>query len=207
MNYFDPRLYYPKEKFLEKFVKEKKIIIGTVANVSPVKDLTFFIETAEKLSSYSKEIVFLVVGSVHNSQKKYYQNLLNTIYKSGMKNIFFLGSRRDTRPILKLMDIYVCSSKNESSPLALWEAMAMEKAIISTDVGDVSKFITNGLNGFVINTGDKDALTKHIVKLINEPILRDNLGKSAREVAKSKLDLKICTDLHFKMYQSVFNCY
>ena len=53
VNYFDPRLYYPKEKFLEKFVKEKKIIIGTVANVSPVKDLTFFIETAEKLSSYS----------------------------------------------------------------------------------------------------------------------------------------------------------
>ena len=44
-----------------------------------------------------------------------------------------------------IIDIYICTSNNEASPLSVWEAMSMEKAIISTDVGDVGKFIDDGL--------------------------------------------------------------
>ena len=104
----------------------------------------------------------------------------------GIKNFFFLGARSDVRPLLKAMNIYVCSSKNESSPLSLWEAMSMEKAIISRDVGDVKAFIENGINGFVSATDDEIELTaKNLKKLIEDPHLRDKLGKSAREKEKT----------------------
>ena len=36
-------------------------------------------------------------------------------------------------------------------PLSVWEAMSMEKAIVSTDVGDIKKFINNGNNGLVVH--------------------------------------------------------
>ena len=39
---------------------------------------------------------------------------------------------------------------DKSSPLSVWEAMSMEKAIVSTDVGDIKKFINNGNNGLVV---------------------------------------------------------
>ena len=201
----NPNLDYPIEDFLNSLIQKKKIIIGTVANISPVKGLIFFLEVVKNLISYSNKVTFLIVGSVHNSQKKFYYNLLKIINKMGIKNIYFLGARSDIRPILKIIDIYLCTSKNESSPLSIWEAMSMEKAIVSTDVGDVSNFITNNESGFVIQEGDEATLTKHLIKLIKEPELRKNLGISARKIAKNNLDLKICTNLHLKMYETILD--
>jgi len=103
------------------------------------------------------------------------------------------------------MDIYVCTSNNESSPLSVWEAMSMEKAIISTNVGDVGWFIRDGFNGFLIKVRDSDCLADRIVKLIRNPKLRDTYGKSVRNTAKSKLDLKICSKLHVEAYQAIIN--
>mgnify|MGYP006080376079 CR=1 FL=1 len=204
-SFYDPSSDLPLEGFIKRNIEEKKIIIGTVANVSPVKDFKLFIKIAQKLSLHSSKLTFIVIGSVHNSQKKYYEDLLDDINKLGMKNFFFLGPRLDVRPFLKIMDIYICSSKNESSPLSLLEAMSMEKAIVSTDVGDVSKFITNGDNGFFIKNGDDSAFVIYIKKLIDNEILRYNFGKSAREVVKQKFDLKICADNHLDMYQKIFD--
>jgi len=205
VDFFNPIFKYQNEEFIKKLVKEKKIIIGTVTNVSPVKGLLSFLRIAKSLSSYSNKIVFIIVGSVHNSQKSYYERLLSTINREELNNIFFLGSRIDVRPLLKVMNIYVCSSKNESSPLSVWEAMSMKKAIISNDVGDVSKFITNNVSGFVVKKDDDATLIKHLKKLIHNSKLRNTLGKSARKQAKNKLDLKICATHHLKMYQEIFN--
>lgn len=206
-SFYDPSSEFPLEEFIKRNIKEKKIIIGTVANVSPVKDFKLFLKIAQKLSFLSSKIIYIVVGSVHNSQKNYYEDLLDDITRSGMKNIFFLGTRIDVRPFLKAMDIYICSSKNESSPLSLLEAMSMEKAIVTTDVGDVSKFITNGDNGFFIKNADESDFVNYIKKLIDNEILRYNLGKSARKIVKQKFDLKICADNHLDMYQKIFNQY
>ena len=67
---YDPDFEYPIEEFIKSFMKEKKIIIGTVANVSPVKGLSFLLKIVKNLSSLSEKIVFIVVGSVHSTQKK-----------------------------------------------------------------------------------------------------------------------------------------
>jgi len=205
VSFYDPSFEFQIEEFIKRNIDEKKIIIGTVANVSPVKDLKLFLNVAKKLSLYSNKIIFIVVGSVHNSQKKYYEYLLDNITREGLKNFFFLGSRSDIRPFLKVMDIYVCSSKNESSPLSLLEAMSMKKAIVSTDVGDVRNFINNNVNGFIIKNSDDDVFVKCIKKLINAPKLRYKFGESARKVVKRKFDLRICADNHLDMYQKVFN--
>ena len=207
INFYDPSFEFPVEDFIKRTIEEKKIIIGTVANVSPVKDLKLFLKVVKKLSSYSNKVLFIVVGSVHNSQKNYYEQLLDNINKQGIKNFFFLGPRVDVRPLLKAMNIYVCSSMNESSPLSLLEAMAMKKAIVSTDVGDVKSFIDNGVDGFIVKNGDDNALANYLKRLIDDPKLRYNFGESARNVVKEKFDLEICVNNHLDMYHKIVNNY
>lgn len=207
INFYNPSQDFPIEAFINRMIKKKKIIIGTVANVSPVKDLSFLIKVAQKLSSYSNKIIFIVVGSVHNSQRSYYEKLLNILDENKIKNFFFLGPRTDVRPMLKAMDIYVCSSNNESSPLSLWEAMSMKKAVISTDVGDVRNFITEGINGFIVQSHQHDTVTEYIKKLINNSSLRNEVGVCAREIVKKKFDLKLCAENHFAMYKEIIKSY
>ena len=144
-----------------------------------------------------------MIGSIYKSQKKYYENLLKLIRQTGIRNVYFLNSRKDVRPLLKIIDIYLCSSKNESSPLSMWEAMSMEKAIVSTDVGDVKKFIINGTNGFLVKVGDADNLANRISELIKQPKLRNTFGKHVRKIAKKELDLRICMHLHVRMYKAI----
>ena len=181
----------------------KKIVIGTIANISPVKNLISLLKSAKQLSSYANKIIFIVVGSVYESQKKYFKNLNNVIKDLNIKNFFFIGSRKDVRPLLKKIDIYVCSSKNESSPLSVWEAMSMKKAIISTDVGDVGKFVVHKLNGLIVNVNDEIMLANNIKKLINNATLRKKFGKVSRQTAIKKLDLKICALAHIEAYNSI----
>ena len=161
---------------------------------------------AKKLSSYSNQVIFIVVGAVYESQKKYFKYLTQIIKKLEIENFFFLNARKDTRPLLNAMDIYVCTSKNESSPLSVWEAMSMKKAIVSTDVGDVGKFVNNGVNGFIVKVGDINSLARGIKKLIDKPKLRTVYGKKSRKIAKKKLDIKICGNMHAVAYETIANC-
>ena len=202
-NSFNPSNKYLVEKFIVKNRKEKKFFIGTVANISPVKGILNLLKTANKLKLYSNKIVFIVIGAIHKSQMNYHAYLIQMMKKLKIKNFFFLKSRKDVRPLLKAMDIYVCSSSNESSPLSVWEAMSMKKAIVSTDVGDVKNFIKNNINGFIVKTDDPNDLANAIRKLIENPKLRSIFGKSAREVVKNKLNLKICASLHEQAYKSI----
>ena len=81
----------------------------------------------------------------------------------------------------------------------------MEKAIVSTNVGDVRMFLKDNINSYIVDIGDYKDMAKKINKLITRPQLRKNFGKKVRRIVKNKLDLRICADLHAKAYQVIFN--
>ena len=81
----------------------------------------------------------------------------------------------------------------------------MEKAIVSTNVGDVRMFLKDNINSYIVDIDDYKGLAKKINKLIIRPQLRKNFGKKVRRIVKNKLDLRICADLHVKAYQVIFN--
>jgi len=202
-NYFNPSITYPAKNFFNN--NKNKVVVGTVANINPIKGLDTFLLSAKELLYYQKNIIFIVVGDAHQTQKKYYNQLINLKKKLNIRNFFFLGKQEDVRPFIKFIDIYVCSSISESSPLSVWEAMSMKKAIVSTDVGDVKKFIKNGKNGFVVNVNDTNIMAKKIKFLIHEPKLRNLFGKRSRIVAKNNFDIKLFSKKHFMAYRKIVN--
>ena len=66
------------------------------------------------------------------------------------ENIFFIGQKNNIYDYLNISELYVCSSNYESSPISIWEAMSMNLPIISTKVGDLTRVIINGQNGYII---------------------------------------------------------
>lgn len=60
------------------------------------------------------------------------------------------------------------------------EAMAMGKAVIATRTQGQTDVITDGVNGLTVAPGDVAGLRQAIMRLQNDPVLREKLGRSAR---------------------------
>ena len=148
----DTAKFNPNVK-LSSELKEKegcgKILVGTVANVSPVKGIENIIKIARYFKNESN-IKFFILGNVPNTQVNYYNKINSLISKYELKNVQFLKFERDVRSFLKKINIYLCTSVSRSSPISIWEAMSMQKAIISNDVGDVPLYINNNINGILV---------------------------------------------------------
>jgi glycosyltransferase involved in cell wall biosynthesis len=198
-SYYNPEIVKTESECTDKSI----VTIGTVANINPVKGIEYFIEMASILNHKYCNLQFIIIGPVFKNQEKYYKKLKQKIEVARIENVKFLGSLIDVRPVLKSMNIYICSSLFESGPMSLWEAMSMEKAVVSTDVGDVKEFIESGHNGFIVPPGDSNTLADKVEILINDENLRDRFGIQSRQVALSQLDLSICVAEHLNAYRSL----
>lgn len=178
--------------------------IVTVANINPIKGLQTLIEASAVLKERLDNFSVSIVGALHLNQKNYHTMLNELISRYDLEeNVFFVGEREHVQGVLKSADIYVCSSVAEASPMAVWEAMSMGCAIVSTDVGDVAEYIKNGENGFVVPVGDAEEMADAICTLAEDEVLRREFGKKAREVACQELDVSVIAEKTARGYAAV----
>lgn len=95
------------------------------------------------------------------------------------EGIEFLGLRRDVVDLLDAADGYVLSSAWEGMPLALAEAMAMEKQVVATDVGGVRELV--GSAGMIVKAKDSKALGEAMIDaMTTNEWQRKSKGRDAR---------------------------
>lgn len=182
-----------------------KLVVGTVANVSPVKGVDALIRSAAKLKARGVVVQFVVIGAIYPSQQRYFSEIQKLAAELAVDNIEFVGARDDVRPLMKRFDIYLCSSTAESSPISVWEAMAMAKPVVSTDVGDVPIYVKDGDNGFIVDVGDSDAMAERLARLIENKKMCQEFGEKGREIAVRELDVSRCAERHLAAYQKILS--
>lgn len=105
--------------------------------------------------------------------------------------IHWLGLRRDIPALLNAADAFVQASSWEGMPLAVGEAMAMEKPLAATDAGGVRELV--GDAGVVVPCRNPEALGEAMLGLMEQPAAaRQELGRAARErvVSRFSMDAK-----------------
>lgn len=102
--------------------------------------------------------------------------------KGLQNNIRFVGSLTPERTAahLRRADIHVLPSRAEGLPMALLEAMAWGLPSVVTRVGAVPEVVTDGVEAFIVEPGDVEALTHRLAKLLSDAGLRSAMGRSAR---------------------------
>ena len=187
-------------------IKDKKdsgkILVGTVANISPVKGIENIIEIARYFKNESN-IKFFILGNVPNTQIHYYNKINSLISKYELENVQFLEFKNDVRSFLNKINIYLCTSVSESSPISIWEAMSMQKAIISNDVGDVPLYIDNNINGILVKNNRIQEYITALETLINDKEKIKNYGINARNTCKKYLETSICSNRQFEIFNRV----
>ena len=84
--------------------------------------------------------------------------------------------------LLSTCDVFILPSYNEGLPVSVLEAMSYGKPVISTTVGGIPEIVKNGINGFLIAPGDKNALEEHIEHLFYHAAERRMKGKQSLNI-------------------------
>ncbi len=101
------------------------------------------------------------------------------------KDVIFTGFIDNTFVPLSIIEIYTHISLQEGFPIALLEAMSMEKPIIATEIGGIPELIKNGKNGILVEPVPKK-IAQTIVSLYNDKNRMRALGKNAKKIVNER---------------------
>ncbi|MDX1828790.1 MAG: glycosyltransferase [Lutibacter sp.] len=114
-------------------------------------------------------------------------------------NILFLGKRSDVDLLVTLSDVCILPTYyREGTPRFLLEAMALGKAIITTDMPGCDHLIENNENGQLIEPKSVDEIKNSILKIIDRDLVK--LGIKSNELYHNKFSEK-------RVYSSILNLY
>lgn len=172
--------------------------VGTVANIRPRKGIKVFVE-AFKYLAHLPDLHFLLVGKMNDA------SLLKKIVSSGgRERIHLLGFRQNAPAIMGACDLYVLPSlKREGLPKTVIEAMSYGTPPIVTDSGGSPELIEDGKSGLIIPSGDAKGIALAIIKLKNDPVLRQQMGEYAKIRIKDNFSYKDTIDNTYNLYLEV----
>lgn len=118
--------------------------------------------------------------------------------------VTFLGKRgQDTLPYYySAAEAVVVPSHYESFGMVALEAMACGTPVVASQVGGLAFLVQDGLTGFTVPVDDPAALAERLVKLINHPELRREMGQRAAKLARDYAWENISRRI-FDLYKSV----
>lgn len=157
-------------------------LVGIVARLVPVKAHEVFLEAARAVAAARPDALFLVVG---DGERRAELEALAAGLGLGAR-VRFLGWRADLDRLYADLDVVVLTSKNEGSPVALIEAMAAGRPVVSTRAGGVEDVVTDGETGAVVPIGDVPGIARAIIDLLDDPARAARLGAAAQRAVLAR---------------------
>jgi glycosyltransferase involved in cell wall biosynthesis len=104
-----------------------------------------------------------------------------SIQQLGMKDqVCFFGQAEPDVVVewLRAADLFVLSTRREGCCNAVLEALSTGVPVITTPAGDNTKFVSDGLNGFIVPHESPELLNKAIEKSWKHPWDSESISKS-----------------------------
>lgn len=187
------------EKIRELGLKAGAPVVGTVANLRPVKGYNYLLEAVAHVLEQIPSTIFLIIGEGPLRAK-----LENQSREIGIsQNVLFLGRRKDIPSLLKIMDVFVLPSLSEALSIATLEAMAARIAVITTAVGGNPEVVSDGQTGLLVAPKDPPALAQAIIRLLKNPKLAREMGMAGRKRVEDKFSLPIMLEKTAQLYEEL----
>ncbi len=115
----------------------------------------------------------------------------------------FKGVVADATEVYGNSDIFMLTSDWEGTPNVVLEAMSSGLPVVSTDVGDLGEMIEDEQTGYVRHPGDEDGLCDSLLRLIESPDLRREIGRRARQQVINACSLHSLPQSLQSLYQNM----
>ncbi len=158
-------------------------VIGMVARLERWKGAHIFVEASQKLLGRNKEVMFFIVGGAHASDSLYADEIRAMVDHLDSGERFVLAGQRSMQETLlwqTAADIIVQPVTGiEPFGMAIVEAMAQGKIVVTSDIGGPTEIIEDGVSGILIKSSNPDLLASSLVDLLADPVRRGIIQKGA----------------------------
>ena len=165
-------------------VKASFLLIARLLGDKGVRE---YAEAARIIKAQYPETEFHLVGWIDDNPSAISQVELDTWIEN--KTLNYWGKLSDVRPAIAASSVYVLPSYREGTPRTVLEAMAMGRAVITTNAPGCRETVSNGVNGYLVAVKSVDDLVQAMQYFIKDPQLIAYMGQHSREIALNKYDV------------------
>ncbi len=202
MDYSKPHPYVEKEEFAARCnipYDPTKVYIGIIGRFDKVKNHAMFLRAAKRVLDKRQDVEFVLAGEgpLENSLKRYCQ-------ENGIADkVHFVGFIKDIYSFIHFIDINALTSFSESFPYVLLEGATLSKPTVCSAVGGIPDLILEGETGMLVPSNDDEALSRKFLELVEQPQLREELGKNLHDRAVSRFSNEHLANTHMQLYQAI----
>jgi len=159
------------------------LLLGTVCSRKGQKDI---IEAVPLLSNdVVQKMRLFIVGDRPSSYSSEMRAMVSALPKERSKKISIIPETEETAPYYSAADIFVCTSRMESYPRVILEAMAYSLPIISTPAFGIVEQVRDGVNGEFYQEGNAVELGDKLKSLILNKVKRETYQINSKIVLES----------------------
>lgn len=175
-NEFNKVVLEDRNEFKAKIgIKNDQYVFGYLGRLLKVKGAELMIEAFKSKMDLMDKAILLIVG---DGEEK--DNLEDLVKQYGIEErVIFAGYQKKSYDYMNTFDSFILPSVREGLPIAVLEAMAMKKPVISTPVAGLSKLMKSGFNGIVLEERTKEALANAMESLYNDNELSQKIADNA----------------------------
>ena len=201
-NGIDMQRFVPRDEARSRIRAELGIpddawVVGTVGRLAPEKDHALLVDAMAPLLDERRQLVIVGDGPERDATRRRVDATLRGDY------VHLPGVCANVHEMLAAFDVFVLSSKTEGLPLGLLEAMATELPAISSAVGGIPDVLEHGVTGFLFPAGDKTALTRELVRLVESPELGKTVAAAGRRSIALSHSVQRMSESYDALYRSV----
>jgi N-acetyl-alpha-D-glucosaminyl L-malate synthase BshA len=162
----------------KKFAADDEGVLIHISNFRPIKRVEDVVGIFATLRKRIKARL-LMVGDGPDRPKAEWLARTHDV----AEDVIFVGKQNDMNQFLAVSDILLLPSELESFGLVALEAMACQVPVIATRVGGIPEVVRDGIDGYLYDVGDINAMADGCFSILSNRNLREDLGKAARERA------------------------
>jgi len=181
---------------------ERSTIVAMAGQIAEVKGIWDFVDAARRLAD--REVLFVVVGDDLKTGGQTRRAMESRVAELGLSARFrFLGFRTDVPRLVQAFDVIAVPSHIEPLGNATLEAMAAGRPVVGSRVGGIPEMIVDGETGVLVPPHDSAALAQGIARLIDDQVLRLQMGAAARRRAERHFSIEAHGARLQELYDSV----
>ncbi|HTG81067.1 MAG TPA: glycosyltransferase [Geobacteraceae bacterium] len=182
-------------------IPDASLVVASAGRLSPEKNYAGLIDAARVVIAQRPATRFIVFG-----EGALRRVLESRIAACGLGGKFLLpGFRKDIHQLMTEVDIFVLPSFSEGLPNVILEAAAAKKPVVATAVGGTPEVVVDGETGFLVAPTDTERLASCILRLVDDPQLRESMGTAGYAYVNDNFTYEKQTKQYQELYETILN--